>query len=110
MNSKPNKMDQSQKIISKDDTKLLNFCIIVSPVLLIIGYFTGQYWLFIPAVVMVVYVHKNKAKTKKEGERREDLSNKALAASLFIPIIVIFFVLIFVLIKIIPLVLKSFHG
>ena len=110
MNSIPNKLDQLQKTISKNDTKLLNFCIIASPVLLIIGYFTGQYWLFVPAVVMVIYAHKNKAKTKQEKERREDLSNKALAASLFIPIIVIFLMLIFVLMKIVPLVLKNYQG
>jgi hypothetical protein len=99
-------MGQSQKTIStKDNTKLLNFCIIASPVLLMLGYLTGQYWLFIPALLMVVYAHKNRAKTKQEKEGQEDLSHKALAASLFIPIIVIFLAMIFVLIKVISLII-----
>ena len=97
-------MDKAHK------TKLINFCIIAPPVLMIIAYLTGEYLLFIPAVILAIYVYIHKPETEKEKERREDLSNKSFAASLLVPIMVIFVVLIFILIKIIPLILKSFQG
>ena len=110
MENETNSLDKPDKTSANDKTLLINFCIIASPVLLIIVYFTGEYLLFIPAAIMAIYVHKNKSITKQEKDRREDLSNKSFAASLFIPIIVIFVILIFVLIKIIPLILKSYQG
>jgi uncharacterized membrane protein YidH (DUF202 family) len=110
MKSEINPLEKPEKTLTKDNTKLIKFCIIAPPVLMIIAYLSGEYLLFIPAVVMAIYVYINKPKTKTEKERREDLSNKSFAVSLLVPIMVIFVICIFALIKIIPIILKSFQG
>ena len=61
------------------------------------------------AIPAGIYIIRHKAASKEEKDRREALSTKSLAVSLFIPIIIVFGLTVYVLIKLIPLIIQHWH-
>jgi hypothetical protein len=89
--------------------KLVDAAIVAASVLAAVGFWTRNIVLIaliIPAGIILV---TSKAATKEEQERRESLSLKSFAFSLFIPIIVIFAMVIYFIGKLIPIIIKSWQ-
>jgi len=90
--------------------RLVDVAIVAASVLAAAGFWTRNILLIaliIPAVVILV---THRATTREERERRETLSLYSLAISLFIPIIIIFSLIIYAILKIIPLIIDNWQG
>ncbi|MBW2442423.1 MAG: hypothetical protein JRH12_18240 [Deltaproteobacteria bacterium] len=90
--------------------RLVDVAIVAASVLAAAGFWTRNILLIaliIPAVVILV---THRATTREERERRETLSLYSLAISLFIPIIIIFALIIYAILKIIPLIIDNWQG
>lgn len=90
--------------------KLVDVAIVAASVLAAAGFWTRNIVLIaliIPAGIILV---KHKATTQAERDRRETLSLYSLAISLLIPIIIIFSLIIFVILKFIPVIIDSWQG
>ena len=83
--------------------------IIAASVLAAAGFWTRNILLIaliIPAGIVLV---TNKATTKEERDRRESLSLKSLAFSLFIPIVIIFAMVIYFIGKLLPIIVSNWQ-
>ncbi len=92
------------------NVKLVDIAIVAASVLAAAGFWTRNFMLIaliIPAGIILV---KHKAATREERDRRETLSLYSLAISLFIPIIIIFSLIIFFILKIIPVIIDNWQG
>ena len=90
--------------------RLVDVAIVAASVLAAAGFWTRNILLIaliIPAVVILV---THRATTREERDRRETLSLYSLAISLFIPIIIIFSLIIYAILKIIPLIIDNWQG
>lgn len=90
--------------------RLVDVAIVAASVLAAAGFWTRNILLIaliIPAVVILV---THRATTREERERRETLSLYSLAISLFVPIIIIFPLIIYAILKIIPLIIDNWQG
>ena len=89
--------------------QLIDAAIVAISILTATGFWTRNL-LFIALLIPAgVYVVKHKAATKEEKGRREALSIKSFAISLVVPIIVVFSLIVFLLIKLIPLIIENWH-
>jgi hypothetical protein len=89
--------------------KLVDVAIIAASVLAAAGFWTRNILLIaliIPAGIVLV---TNKATTKEERDRRESLSLKSLAFSLFIPIVIIFAMVIYFIGKLLPIIVSNWQ-
>ena len=90
--------------------RLVDVALVAASVLAAAGFWTRNILLIaliIPAVVILV---AHRATTREERDRRETLSLYSLAISLFIPIIIIFSLIIYAILKIIPLIIDNWQG
>ena len=89
--------------------KLVDIAIVAASVLAATGFWTRNIVLIaliIPAGIVLV---KHKATTQEERDRRETLSLYSLAISLFIPIIIIFSLIVYFILNIIPVIIDSWQ-
>ena len=90
--------------------RLVDVAIVAASVLAAAGFWTRNILLIaliIPAGIILV---KHKATTQQERDRREALSLYSLAVSLFIPIVIIFALIIYFILKLIPVVIENWQG
>jgi hypothetical protein len=90
--------------------RLVDVAIVAASVLAAAGFWTRNILLIaliIPAVIILV---TPRTTTREERDRRETLSLYSLAISLFIPIIIIFSLIIYAILKIIPLIIDNWQG
>ena len=90
--------------------RLVDVAIVAASVLAAAGFWTRNILLIaliIPAGIILV---KHKAATKKERDRREALSLYSLAVSLLMPIIIVFVLIIYFILKIIPVIIENWQG
>ena len=90
--------------------RLVDMAIVAASILAAAGFWTRNIFLIaliIPAGIILV---KHKATTQEERDRREALSLYSLAISLFVPIIIIFTLIVYTIIKFIPLIIASWQG
>ena len=90
--------------------RLVDLAIVAASVLAAAGFWTRNILiiaLLIPAGIILV---KHKATTREERDRREALSLNSLAVSLLIPIIIIFSLIVYFILKIIPLIIENWQG
>ena len=90
--------------------RLVDVAIVAASVLAAAGFWTRNILLIaliIPAGIILV---KHRATTREERDRRETLSLYSLAISLFIPIIIVFSLIIYFILKIIPVIIDSWQG
>ena len=95
------------KVGNVQKIKLIDAAIVAASVLAAAGFWTRNIVLLaliIPAGIILV---KHKAATKEERDRRENLSLYSLAFSLFIPIVIIFFLIIYFFWKIVPVIVEN---
>ena len=90
--------------------RLVDLAIVAASVLAAAGFWTRNILLIaliIPAGIILV---KHKATTQEERDRREALSLNSLAVSLLMPIIIIFSLIVYFILKIIPLIIENWQG
>ena len=90
--------------------RLVDVAIVAASALAAVGFWTRNILLIaliIPAGIILV---KHKATTQQERDRREALSLYSLAVSLFIPIIIIFALISYFILKLIPVVIENWQG
>ena len=90
--------------------RLVDAAIVAASVLAAAGFWARNILLIaliIPAGIILI---KHKAATREERDRRETLSLYSLAISLFVPIIIIFALIIYFILKIVPVVIDSWQG
>ena len=89
--------------------KLVDIAIVSASILAATGFWTRNIFLIaliIPAGIVLV---TSKATTREERDRRESLSLRSFAFSLFIPIVIIFAMAVFFIGKLVPVILKSWQ-
>ncbi|CAB1057551.1 hypothetical protein D1BOALGB6SA_2304 [Olavius sp. associated proteobacterium Delta 1] len=89
--------------------RLVDVAIVAASVLAAAGFWTRNILLIaliIPAGIVLV---TSKATTKEERDRRESLSLKSLAFSLFIPIIIILAMVIYFIGKLVPTIIENWQ-
>ena len=90
--------------------KLVDIAIVAASVLAAAGFWTRNIFLIALIIPAGIILAKHKATNREERDRRETLSLYSLAISLFIPIIIIFALIIFFILKIIPIVIDNWQG
>ena len=89
--------------------RLIDVAIVAASVLAAVGFWTRNILLIaliIPAGIVLV---TSKATTKEERDRREALTLKSLAFSLFIPIVIIFTLVIYFFGKLVPIIIENWQ-
>jgi 4-hydroxybenzoate polyprenyltransferase len=90
--------------------RLVDVAIVAASVLAAAGFWTRNLLLIaliIPAGIILV---KHKASSQKERDRREALSLYSLAVSLLVPIVIIFSLIVYFILKIIPVIVDNWQG
>ncbi len=90
--------------------RLVDIAIVAASVLAAAGFWTRNIWLIALIVPAGIILVKHKAATREERDRREILSLYSLAVSLFIPIIILFALIIYFVLGIIPVIIDSWQG
>jgi hypothetical protein len=90
--------------------RLVDVAIVAASVLAAAGFWTRNILLIALIIPPVVILVTHRATTREERDRRETLSLYSLAISLFIPIIIIFSLIIYAILKIIPLIIDNWQG
>lgn len=90
--------------------RLVDVAIVAASVLAAAGFWTRNILLIALIIPPVVILVTHRTTTREERDRRETLSLYSLAISLFIPIIIIFSLIIYAILKIIPLIIDSWQG
>jgi heme O synthase-like polyprenyltransferase len=99
----------SEKVGVLKKIKLVDAAIVAASILAAAGFWTRNIVLIaliIPAGIVLV---TSKATTREERERRESLSLKSFAFSLFIPIIIIFAMVIYFIGRLVPMIIESWQ-
>jgi hypothetical protein len=89
--------------------RLVDVAIVAASVLAAAGFWTRNILLIamiIPAAMVLV---ANKAATKEERDRRESLSVRSFAFSLFIPIVIIFAMAIYFIGRLVPVIIENWQ-
>ena len=89
--------------------RLVDVAIVAASILAAAGFWTRNMLLIaliIPAGIILI---KHKSTTREERDRREALSLYSLAVSLFIPIIIIFALISYFFLKLIPIVIENWQ-
>lgn len=87
--------------------KRVDAAIVAASILAAIGFWTRNIILIAMVIPLGVYIVTHKAKTKAEKDRRESLALRSFAASLFIPIIIVFILTVIFIIRIVPKILEA---
>jgi hypothetical protein len=90
--------------------RLVDVAIVAASVLAAAGFWTRNILLIALIIPPVVILVTHRTTTREERDRRETLSLYSLAISLFIPIIIIFSLIIYAILKIIPLIIDNWQG
>ena len=89
--------------------RLVDVAIVATSVLAAAAFWTRNIFLIALLIPIGIYLVTNRAKTKEERDRRESLTVRSLAFSLFIPIIIIFLGMIYIIIKLVPLIIENWQ-
>jgi len=87
--------------------KLVDVAIVTASILAAIGFWMRNIILIAMVIPLGIYIVTHKAKTKAEKDRRESLALRSFAASLFIPIIIVFILIVIFFIKIVPRIISA---
>ena len=90
--------------------RFIDATIVAISILAAIGFWTRNVWIIALLVPAGIYVIKHKATSKEEKERREALSLKSFAVSLVVPIIIVLSLIVFLIIKLIPIIVANWQG
>jgi hypothetical protein len=87
----------------------IDTAIVAISILAAIGFWTRNLLIIALLIPAGIYVIKHKAATKEEQERRQALSLKSFAVSLIVPILIVFSLIVFLLIRLIPLIIENWQ-
>ncbi len=90
--------------------RLIDTAIAAISILLALGFWTRSIPLVFLLIATAVMTIKHKAPSKKERGRRETLFLNSFTVALFVPIIIIFSFILFLIARLIPLIVAHWHG
>ena len=99
----------TESVGSRFRVRLIDCAVILEGILCGLILFTQSFWLIAPLIVVAFLVYKHKAKTKKETERQESISNQAFAFGLLTPAIVLMVFFVWLLVKLVPVILQNWQ-
>ena len=89
--------------------RFIDVVIVAISILAAIGFWTRNVWVLVLLIPAAIIVIKHKAASKEEKDRREALSLKSFAVTLVVPIIIVFGLIVFLIVKLIPLIIASWQ-
>jgi hypothetical protein len=87
----------------------IDVAIVALSVLAAVGFWSRNILIIGLAIPAGIYIIKHKAGSEAEKERREALSIKSLAVSLVIPVIIVFSLTVYLLIKLVPVIIHNWN-
>jgi hypothetical protein len=87
--------------------RIIEIAIIIEGILLGLIFLTHSLWLFVPLIIIAIFTYRHRAKTKKEEERIESISNQAFAFGLLIPVFIFMGIFAWLVVKLIPVIIQN---
>jgi len=100
----------AEKIPALTKSRKVNLAIILISASAALMFWTREVWPIILLAPALLVLHKYRATTVEEKDRRQELSQRSFAVSLIIPIAVLFIFFIVFLWKIIPSIVGNWSG